>query len=133
MVSAAKLVVEKPWLLPAVAAICSGGVDGVGGLARALGVPRRLAASLFRQLVASGFVEASGVTLLSVRGECNVSVAVRNGYYAAVVGGTVVVARPLKRRVKWFTLPLRLVEEGYSGGKTGYRVSLARRILGFEG
>ena len=133
MVSARRLVMERPWLLPAVVAICFEGARSVGSLATTLSVPRRLASSLFRQLVHAGFIEASGVSLLRVSGECDIIVRRGYGYYVTVIGDTVIAARPLKRRVKWFTVPLEYVVKGYSGGgKIEFRVSLVRRVLGID-
>ncbi len=133
MVSARRLVLEKPWLLPAVAAICFGDASSVGDLAAALDVPRRLASSLFRQLVNTSFIEASGVSILRVSGECDIDVRRGYGYYVAVIGDTVIAARPLRRRVKWFTVPFEYVIKGCtSGGKMRFRVSLVRRVLGIE-
>lgn len=125
-----RIALEKPWLLPALWAVCSG-ARSVSQVAEMLGVPRRLAASLYWQLSRLGFIEIEGTTILRVAGECDLEIHRDLGWYAAVVGGTVVAARPVKRRVRWFTLPVSKIRE--TRGKLGYRAGIARKILGLEG
>jgi len=127
---ASRIALERPWLLPVLWAVCNG-ARSVSQVAEMLGVPRRLAASLYWQLSRLGFIEVEGTTILRVSGKCDLKIRRDLGWYAAVVGGTVVVARPVKRRVRWFTLPVSKL--GEAEGKLGYRAGIARKILGMEG
>ena len=119
------------WLLPFYWAL-SRGPSSVGGVARDLGVNRRIASTGVYYLSRLGLAEKSsdGKYRLKVQGGPDVKR--RGRLFAAIIGGTVVVAKIRGRSVKTYTVPLKDVENPPEKGKRGYRARVARYVLGYD-
>ena len=126
-----EVLVRYGWLLPFYWAL-SQGASSVSEVARLLGISRRVASSGVYYLVRLRLASRGDDGGFRLAGGPVVEVRRRGRLFAAVIGGTVVVAKVRGRSVKSYTVPLRDVENPPPGGRRGYRARVARYALGLE-
>ena len=120
----------NPWLLPFYWAL-SKGPASVADVARMLGVGRRLASTGLYYMIRVGLARRDeGKYVLSSR--ASITVKRKGRFFAAILGGTVIVAKVRGRSVKAYTVPLGDVKDPPEKGRRGYRARIARYILDSE-
>lgn len=130
------VLLKNPWLLPVawLASATRGAGLKPGNVRDALGLSSRVSKALLHHAAKRGLAyRASDGSYYLCIDTSRVRIVRKGAYYACVVGSTVIVAKTLKKRVKWFTLPIHMVESGNPDSpKNAYRVAKAREVLGIE-
>jgi len=127
------IITRYPWLIPLLWFVGRNRCRefAVDTLAEELGVSTRLARSLVFYGRRLGFIVKSKGGLYSPRcdGRGMPEILACGRVYIVDVGGVFYVARVSRRRVRWFTVPRKLVECGDLGeGRLRARVELVKRL-----